>query len=77
MVLMKWSYLGAWERVIRTNILARAYARKADAARGALTFAPGGPVGIAGAPAGIVTHSVKAAEFKDASAQMYMATPPG
>ena len=41
----------------------------ADAAKGALVLAPGGPVGIAGAPAGASTPTVIAAAFKDASAQ--------
>ena len=41
----------------------------ADAAKGALVLAPGGPVGIAGAPAGGSTPTVIVAAFKDASAQ--------
>ena len=71
MVLRRWSYLGAWARAIRTNISRAHMQGHADAAKGALALAPGGPVDIAGAPAGVATPTVIAAAFKDASAQMY------
>ena len=69
MVLRRLSYLGAWARAIRTNIWRAPMHGHADAAKGALVLAPGGPVGIAGAPAGGSTPTVIAAAFKDASAQ--------